>query len=279
MAVIKFNFLSKSLGMQTNLTICLPTFSFADIMQNRKDVYVKGMKYQTLYLLHGGSGDDSDYLNFTNIARYADNEKLAVVMPCDYNADYTDAPGGARYLEFITEELPLVCQSLFPLSDRREDNFIGGLSMGAHGAMKIALLQPERFNAALIMSGAARHPSIIKTFGPPKTTSGEGIPMPKMSAVYGDLDAFEGSRHDAYHQARLNVEQNKPLPKFFFTCGGDDFALERSRQGYEELTRLGYDTLYELVPGYAHEWDFWDLSLRKALREWLPIRHHAIYPE
>ena len=54
--VVKFNFLSKYLGMQTNVTMCLPSFSFADIMGDRKEVYVQGMKYQTLYLLHGGSG-------------------------------------------------------------------------------------------------------------------------------------------------------------------------------------------------------------------------------
>ena len=52
------------LGMQTNVTICLPTFSFADIMNNNNDVYIPGMKYQVLWLLHGGSGDDSDYVNF-----------------------------------------------------------------------------------------------------------------------------------------------------------------------------------------------------------------------
>ena len=40
MAVIKMNFLSQCLGMQANVTVCLPSFSFADIMSGRKDVYV-----------------------------------------------------------------------------------------------------------------------------------------------------------------------------------------------------------------------------------------------
>ena len=56
MAVVKMNFLSKMLGFQTNITICLPSFSFADAYNGRSDVYVPGMKYQVLYLLHGGSG-------------------------------------------------------------------------------------------------------------------------------------------------------------------------------------------------------------------------------
>ena len=279
--VIKFNFLSKYLGMQTNVTVCLPSFSFADIMNSRQETYVKGMKYQTLYLLHGGSGDDSDYVNFSNIVRYADDHKLAVVMPCDYNADYKDNPSGPRYLKYITDELPLVCQSMFPLSDQREDNFIGGLSMGSHGAMKIALLQPERFAAALIMSGAARHPDSIasmRAMMKKPTDDPDLMPMPDMEALYGDLAGFAQSPHNAYNVAAENVALGKVLPKFFFACGDKDFALPRCRQGYDELTRLGYQTGFELVPGYGHEWDFWDLVLRKAIKEWLPIRHQVIYP-
>ena len=77
--VLKMNFLSKHLGMQTNVTVCLPSFSFADIMEKRENVYVQGMKYQTLYLLHGGSGDDSDYVNFSNIVRYAPDAIYIIV--------------------------------------------------------------------------------------------------------------------------------------------------------------------------------------------------------
>ena len=111
MAVVKMNFLSKMLGFQTNITVCLPSFSFADAYNGRPDVYVPGMKYQVLYLLHGGSGDDSDYVKFTNIVRYADDHKLAVVMPADYNAarKLTRAAAefdGPVYLRFTRDAVP-----------------------------------------------------------------------------------------------------------------------------------------------------------------------------
>ena len=83
MALIHLNFLSKALGMQTNITVCLPSYSFEDSMKGIEESYVPGMKYQTLYLLHGGTGDNSDYVHFTNIVRYADKHKLAVIMPCN----------------------------------------------------------------------------------------------------------------------------------------------------------------------------------------------------
>ena len=164
MAVIKMNFLSQALGMQTNITICLPTYSFADAVADRREVYVPGMKYQVLWLLHGGSGDDSDYLNFSNIARYADENKIAVVMPAGYDSFYTnwhEGCDGAQYYTYITEELFHTLPILFPFSTKREDNFVAGLSMGSHGAMKIAINHPERYAAALIMSGSAIRPKNI----------------------------------------------------------------------------------------------------------------------
>lgn len=279
--VLKMNFLSKHLGMQTNVTVCLPSFSFADVMEKRENVYVKGMRYQTLYLLHGGSGDDSDYVNFSNIVRYADDHKLAVVMPCDFNADYTDAPKGPRYLRYITEELPAMLEAVLPLSDKREDTFIGGLSMGAHGAMKISLLYPERFAAVLVMSGAARSADTMDLMKKVRPEDGDpdAMPMPDMEDIYGDLSQFRGSKHDAYAAAEQAAAQKKPLPEYFFACGSDDFALPRCKFGYEALTKLGFKTHFLEVPGYKHEWDFWDMILRKAIAEWLPIRHKVIYPE
>ena len=258
------NFLSQALGMQTNVTICIPSFSFADIMAGRKDVYVPGMKYQVLWLLHGGSGDDSDYVNFSNIVRFADDNKIAVVMPADYNAGYADVEGdgkgmigSAKYYTYIVDELPRMLQSMFSFSDKREDNFIAGLSMGGFGTFKCAMLHPEKYAAAMCMSGAGSDPAENQN---------------------GLFKVEPGSPLDSWAAAKRNVEEGKELPKMFLTVGDKDFTLDGMRKTNEYLTGLGYDVVYEEVPGYGHEWDFWDLTLRKALKEWLPIRHSVIYP-
>jgi len=282
MAVLKMNILSKYLGMPTNITICLPTFAHRDVLNRKTDFYVTGMKFQTLYLLHGGAGDDSDYVNFTNITRYADEHRIAVVMPCNYNRFYTDDPNGPRYWKYISDELPQICQTLFPLSDKREDNFVAGLSMGGHGAMKMGIMKGEKFAAALCMSGASIHPDKIKEFPGPRAridADDPDVPRIRLETIFGDLDRFKGSIHDVYHYAALNVKQGKKLPKFYLTVGDQDFAREHIDDAYQYLTGLGYDTFYELVPGYGHEWPFWDLTLKKALDHWLPIRHEVIYPQ
>ena len=72
MAVVRLNLLSRALGMSTNVTMILPSFDQgSDLGKPLEAVYDPARRYPVLWLLHGGSGDDADYLNWTNVARYA----------------------------------------------------------------------------------------------------------------------------------------------------------------------------------------------------------------
>lgn len=285
MAVLKMNFLSQALGMQTNVSICLPTFSFADCINGRRETYIPGMKYQVLYLLHGGSGDDSDYIHFTNIVRYADQHKIAVIMPCGYNSCYTDSDdGGSKYFTYITDELPQICETMFPISNERDDTFIAGLSMGSHGAMKVAMNDPERFAAVLLMSGASTRPGVptmvpthngVFDFDAPKIQ----VPLGGIASRLEDPEYIQGTVNDVYTIAKRNAEEGKKLPKVFFRVGDCDHALYRAQLAEKSLHEWGYQTKFEIVPGMGHEWDLWDETLRIALDKWLPIRHSVIYPD
>lgn len=275
MATLNMNFLSKSLGLQTTVSIILPSFSFSDAMGDDKQAgyYREGMKFQTLWLLHGFSGDQEDYIKFTNIVRYAQDHQLAVIMPAAYNADYSDDPNGAKYMSFITDELPEMLQTYLPLSTKREDNFIGGLSMGAAGTMKIALAYPEKYSYAFSMSGAMRHVDqparVIDWFGDdPKAYKGSP-----------DKNGPEclNTVADGFYTAKRNVEEKRELPRFLISVGDKDFALENCREARDYLKELAYDVTYEEVPGYGHEWDFWDLTVKKVINEWLPLKNKPIY--
>lgn len=156
--LVRFNFLSKTLMQQTNVTMVLPSWGLFDEANGKANSYVPGAKFQVLYLFHGGTGDDSDYVNFSNIVRYAEKHKIAVIMPAGYNYSYINQPDDvlpwpAKYWDYIFEELPRVCTSMFPISDKREDTFVAGLSMGSMAATKWAIYGGERCEAALIMSG------------------------------------------------------------------------------------------------------------------------------
>ncbi|MDD3244003.1 MAG: alpha/beta hydrolase-fold protein [Eubacteriales bacterium] len=265
MAVIRMNLYSQMLGMQTDVTVCLPTAHSSD----SAEFYRPGMKYQVLWLLHGGGGDASDYLHFTNIARYADEAKVAVVMPADYNAFYTDRVK-AKYFSYIARELPRVLRTLFPLSAAREDNFVGGLSMGGFGAFKTAVAFPENFAAALVMSGGARGPGAARSDTP-------ATPWMELTKDTGKVipDAWD----DPWNYAKAQVDAGKVMPKFFFTVGSlDEAALIDNRSTAKRMESLGCTVQFEEVAGYRHEWPFWDLSLKKALESWLPLRRAVIDP-
>ena len=150
MALLELNYYSEALQSYTVVNVILPECP-------RKGPGV-GMipagTYRTLYLLHGLHGNQNDWLRRTGIERYAEKYDLAVVMPGVNNSWYADTCYGAGYFTFITRELPEVCRGYFKgMSDKREDNFIAGLSMGGYGALKAALTCPETFGHCAALSG------------------------------------------------------------------------------------------------------------------------------
>jgi len=270
MAVLKLNFLSRELGIHTKVSVILPT--------GRPRTSEKREKYlcQVVWLLPGGSDDCNDFILNTNIARYAEDNAVAVVIPEANNAFYTDGYiiNGGKYFSYITEELPRMLRSILPLSPRREDNFVAGNSMGSGGAMKCAMLHPEMYRAALMMSGAGmrmhRAEDAWVTDFCHDVVDGNDL------SKYGTVDDPKSNVQMAIPIYNILKEGKTELPEMFFTCGGADGLVRDIYTAFPFYRKMGLRFFYEEVPGYKHEWDFWDLSLRKALKEWLPLRHALI---
>lgn len=128
MALFAGSLYAESLGMNTGVTVSLPG--------ERRD---RTGDMPVLYLLHGLSDDHTSWVRRTDIDRYAEEWGVAVIMPEVQRSFYCDMTNGPRYFTYIVDELPALCQRLFRVSARREDNFVAGLSMGGYGAMKAAL--------------------------------------------------------------------------------------------------------------------------------------------
>ena len=79
-----------------------------------------------LYLLHGLSDDHTIWQRRTSIERYVAPLGIAVIMPNVHRSFYTDMAHGLKYWTFVSEELPQIAQSFFPLSDAREDSPTNG---------------------------------------------------------------------------------------------------------------------------------------------------------
>ena len=145
MALLQMEFRSAALKRTVSLNVILPAERFQG-------------PYPTLYLLHGLTDNCSGWLSYTRIRLWAEESGLAVVMPSGENSFYMDilVKDGCLgdFGEYVGRELVEVTRELFPLSRKREETFLAGLSMGGFGACRNALKYSDTFGKAAILSGA-----------------------------------------------------------------------------------------------------------------------------
>ena len=257
MALIEFNFESQYLGNNHTIGIILP-----DKPRNVSPAafYGSGKKYKVLWLLHGTFGDWSDWLRKSNIEVYACERDLMVVMPSGMNANYSNWPGfgtGYNMYDYLFEELMPLVYHWFPASDKREDNFIAGLSMGGGGAIKYAVNRPEKFAAAAILSSC---PWELDAYREDTLNERER----KKIANAGGLASYQNSYENTWRLLKEKSGSGE-LPKLYFCIGEDDPGYPRFQKFRSYAESFGLDAVFETEAGYRHEWRFWDKYIQKAL--------------
>lgn len=222
-------------------------------------------KIRTLYLLHGGEGNCMDWCRFTNVERYAAGRRLAVVMPSAGPSRWNNMAMGEDFSDYLVKDLPDRLRRIFPcLSDRREDTFIAGLSMGGGGALTNAMLYPERYAACGVLSASSVVP--FEHLRPKSMTlpspGGEGRPSPVMLQLgVEDSGQAAGTDWDVVCTSRRNVEEGRPLPRIYHACGKNDHAYQVALALQEHFMSFeGNPYRYELhvTEDGQHDWDFWD---------------------
>jgi putative tributyrin esterase len=254
MAFIQCDFYSDVLGLSSSMYVILPQNAQTQIGMESKATQ---KKHKTLFLLHGLSDDHTIWLRRTSIERYVAPLGLAVVMPAVNRSFYTDMASGGDYWTFVSEELPALARSFFPLSDRREDNFVAGLSMGGYGAFKLALNKPDQFAAAASLSGALD----VSTFE-------ERAPI-DFQRIYGTRENVEALPNNLFLAAQTLKESGQPIPNLYQYCGTEDFLYEDNVRFREHAERLGLPLTYVEGAG-DHSWGYWDTYIQRVL-EWLPL--------
>jgi len=254
MALLRCDFFSDVLGISTSMTVILPQSTETQIgMQGN----ASSAPPPVLYLLHGLSDDDTIWARRTSIERYVSESGLAVVMPNVDTSFYCDEVYGRAYWTFLTTELPALVQQFFRVSDRREDTFVAGLSMGGYGAMKWALREPWRFAAAATLSGAVAlsHPS--------ERADPEFARL--MHNVFGDHPT-DGTPDDVLHLMRS--AHAAELPRLYVACGTEDFLYYANLALIDAAKEAGVELTVDIGPG-DHEWAYWDDQIQRVLA-WLP---------
>jgi S-formylglutathione hydrolase FrmB len=278
MILINMSLYSESLGKKSSVNVLLP---------NNSD---SGKRIKVLWLLHGMSDDHNGWLRCSNIEVLAEKYGIGVVMP---NADlsfYVNMVYGGDYFTWISGELPQKLTGLLPLSDKPEDNYIAGISMGGYGAFYIAMNAPAKYNTAVSLSGPMRIEWINKVLTDErlaeiyaKKDSGliekesraysqrHDIPellvgsLMEMSgsrtarafnAMFGVDPVLEGNHYDIFYLAKKLHECNSTLKTMAF-CGEQDYHYVSNIQfrDFAKDTNISYS----LVTGSgAHTWQYWN---------------------
>lgn len=282
MATMRYSFFSQVLNLSTEVTITYPDLQFdysetplleRIVARERRQVLRPGMKLQTVYILHGGSDDDTLIHRYTSLERYAEDNCVMTVTPLGNDSFFIDTAYGFRYYTYLTEELPRVMQSLFASSPNPEDNFVLGMAMGGNAALMLAMKHPECYGAVVDLSGGIGCSVDSDYFGQEMRDLAH---IRRLAAAFGDPASAVDGEWDIGRCARRNLAEGKQIPPLYLAVGETDFIRDVVRRDRDALKALGIPVHYEEAPGLGHEWAFWDAYVKKALYEWLPLKRTAV---
>jgi S-formylglutathione hydrolase len=165
--------------------------------------------------------------------------------------DATQAPFARHYRmwSYVTEELPELIAAQFPADPRRQSIF--GHSMGGHGALTIALRNPDRYRAA-------------SAFSPVVAPSQVPWGIKALSQYLGD-----GRETWRKHDTVALIEDGARLADLLVDVGdADPFLTEQLRPELLERVCLqaGIPLILRRQPGYDHSYYFISTFMADHLR-------------
>jgi len=262
MAIIQVSFYSQEIARVTSFLTVIPNDQASAETENNPN-YRRPMK--SLYLLHGYTGSQWEWLVNSSVQGLASVYNLAIIMPNGDNHFYVDGKGtGNKYGRYTGLELVEYTRKLFGLSDKREDTFIGGFSMGGFGAIRTGIKYCNTFGKLFALSSALIVNGIMNM---PEGSSNGVADYDYYSYVFGDLDKLKESENNPEYLIRLKKMNNEMLPGIYMACGTEDFLLNPNREFYEYLKREQVEVTYIESSG-NHNFEFWNQYLEPAIK-WL----------
>jgi len=241
------SFKSKSLGRDMKYRVWLPAG------------YANGTKkYPALYLLHGWSGDETNWSTLTKLAEYASDLPVIIVMPDGQNSWYVNSVSDEeeKFEDYLMRDLIEEIEHSWRIVPSREGRAIAGLSMGGYGAVKEALKHPEVFQVAASLSGAFNA-------GSPELERERADLRPSLVQAFGPEHSETRAQNDLFALAqKVDV---KATPYLYIDCGNQDGSfLEPNRKLVAILSQRKLVYEYHEFPG-VHDWQYWDKRLPAVL--------------
>jgi len=224
----------------------------------------RSRRYPVLYLLHGLTGDENDWVMRSHLAEYAMRYHLIVVMPGVGDSWYANSATDphARYEDAIVKDLIPYIDSHYRTIASREGRSIAGLSMGGLAAMKFALRYPQMFAFAASFSGAFDVPLTARLGKKPSARM-----LSDLRRIFGDERSQARRDNDVFELLKQPLPDKASFPYLYVSTGLSDPLpqVSESNPRFAQALRahkLKYE--YYERPG-THDWHFWDSELQFML--------------
>lgn len=205
-----------------------------------------------VYLLHGYSGNFSDWSRNMDLEILADRYGLFLICPeGGYNSWYLDSPlqMDSQYESHIILEVIPEVDRRYPTLDMKTGRAITGLSMGGHGALFLASGHPLLFRAAGSMSGVVDLQYSTKRW--------------EITEKLGSFEEFpeRWQKHSVFHRVKQLESAQCDL---LIDCGVEDIFIDINRAFHQKLLDAGIAHTYIERPG-GHSWAYWTNALEYHL--------------
>lgn len=219
-------------------------------------------KVPVLYWLSGLTCTDENFMQKAGVLKIAAKLGIAIVapdtsprgegVPDDINGAYDLGLGAGFYVnatqepwrqnyqmyDYVLTELPELIEQHFDVNDKRA---ISGHSMGGHGALVLALRNPERFTS-------------VSAFSPICNP----INAPWGKKAFSNYLGEELEQWQKYDASILMAKTEKALPALVHQGSDDNFLAEQLMPAalVNAAERSGFPLHFEQAEGYDHSYYF-----------------------
>jgi enterochelin esterase-like enzyme len=228
--------------------------------------------YPVVYLLHGFTDDNTGWLQFGEINRFADKAiadgtipPMIIVMPNGDSSFYINSyDGKEKYEDFFVKEFMPTIEKTYRIKAEKRYRGIAGLSMGGYGTLIYALKYPQLFAAAAPLSAAVFDDNALVTMS--DTTYNLVF-----AALFGrNLKGQDRLSKAYYDNSILKIVETKPAEdlrkvRYWIDCGDDDFLTKGNSLLHIALIDKKVPHEYRVRDG-AHNWTYWRTGIVDALQ-------------
>ena len=252
---------STILGKSVKYTVYLP----ADYDHSERN-------YPVVYLLHGYTDDNTGWLQFGEVNRYADQAiadgtipPMIIIMPNADSSWYINSyDGKEKYEDFFIKEFMPAIEKSYHIKAEKKYRGIAGLSMGGYGTLVYSLKYPQLFAAAAPLSAAVFDDAAMTT-----------MPDNNYEGAFGQLFGRGLKANDRmnkawYDNSVLKIVETKSTDdlkkvRYWIDCGDDDFLTKGNCLLHILLTDKKVPHEYRVRDG-AHNWTYWRTGITDALK-------------